>query len=262
MDLHAAQIQGFFDVPVDNLYAAPVFALDIRANFRNLDEITVVSPDVGGVARARELAERINADLAIVDKRRGGAGRDRLDDGDRRGPGPGLHHRRRHRRHRRHAGEGGRAPEEPRRQGGPRLHHPRRALGSGGRAHPRLVDEEPRRSPTRSSRPRRRARRRTSASSRSPRSSARRSSTSPTAPASRRCSTPARSSRSTRPSTRPPPPERGPRTLPGAAHLLSAAMPCARVAPLRRRSVARGEAPVRVDAAWPAEVGRERPAAG
>jgi ribose-phosphate pyrophosphokinase len=74
MDLHAAQIQGFFDVPVDNLYAAPVFALDIQHNFRDLGQITVVSPDVGGVARARELAERINADLAIVDKRRGGPG--------------------------------------------------------------------------------------------------------------------------------------------------------------------------------------------
>ena len=84
MDLHAAQIQGFFDMPVDNLYAAPVFALDIRHNFRNLADITVVSPDVGGVARARELAERIGADLAIVDKRRAGARRGRLDDGDRR----------------------------------------------------------------------------------------------------------------------------------------------------------------------------------
>ncbi|MEM8569911.1 MAG: ribose-phosphate pyrophosphokinase [Pseudomonadota bacterium] len=70
MDLHAAQIQGFFDVPVDNLYAAPVFALDIRHNFPDLSKVTVVSPDVGGVARARELAERIGADLAIVDKRR------------------------------------------------------------------------------------------------------------------------------------------------------------------------------------------------
>ncbi len=70
MDLHAAQIQGFFDIPVDNLYAAPVFALDIRHNFADLDRVTVVSPDVGGVARARELAERIGADLAIVDKRR------------------------------------------------------------------------------------------------------------------------------------------------------------------------------------------------
>ncbi|MEL7214718.1 MAG: ribose-phosphate pyrophosphokinase, partial [Pseudomonadota bacterium] len=70
MDLHAGQIQGFFDIPVDNLYAAPVFALDIEHNFADLSEITVVSPDVGGVARARELAKRINAGLAIVDKRR------------------------------------------------------------------------------------------------------------------------------------------------------------------------------------------------
>jgi ribose-phosphate pyrophosphokinase len=71
MDLHAAQIQGFFDVPVDNLYAAPIFALDIEHHFKDrLHQITVVSPDVGGVARARELATRINAGLAIVDKRR------------------------------------------------------------------------------------------------------------------------------------------------------------------------------------------------
>ena len=74
MDLHAAQIQGFFDIPVDNLYASPVFALDIRHHFRKLDQVTVVSPDVGGVARARELAERIGADLAIVDKRRAAPG--------------------------------------------------------------------------------------------------------------------------------------------------------------------------------------------
>ena len=71
MDLHAAQIQGFFDIPVDNLYAAPVFALDIKHHFRNrLSDLMVVSPDVGGVARARELAQRIGAPLAIVDKRR------------------------------------------------------------------------------------------------------------------------------------------------------------------------------------------------
>ena len=74
LDLHAAQIQGFFDIPVDNLYAAPVFALDIKHHFKNLNEITVVSPDVGGVARARELAKRIDADLAIVDKRRNAPG--------------------------------------------------------------------------------------------------------------------------------------------------------------------------------------------
>ena len=71
MDLHAAQIQGFFDIPVDNLYAAPVFALDIKHAFRSkMDKVTVVSPDVGGVARARELAQRIGAPLSIVDKRR------------------------------------------------------------------------------------------------------------------------------------------------------------------------------------------------
>ncbi|MEM8730750.1 MAG: ribose-phosphate pyrophosphokinase [Pseudomonadota bacterium] len=71
MDLHAAQIQGFFDIPVDNLYASPIFALDILASFPGqMDEIMVVSPDVGGVARARELARRINSPLSIVDKRR------------------------------------------------------------------------------------------------------------------------------------------------------------------------------------------------
>lgn len=71
MDLHAAQIQGFFDIPVDNLYASPVFALDIMAQFKdNLSDVMVISPDVGGVARARELAKRVNAPLAIVDKRR------------------------------------------------------------------------------------------------------------------------------------------------------------------------------------------------
>ncbi len=71
LDLHAAQIQGFFDIPVDNLYAAPVFALDVEHHFKGkLDQVTVVSPDVGGVARARELAQRIGCGLAIVDKRR------------------------------------------------------------------------------------------------------------------------------------------------------------------------------------------------
>ncbi|MEM7320584.1 MAG: ribose-phosphate pyrophosphokinase, partial [Pseudomonadota bacterium] len=71
MDLHAAQIQGFFDIPVDNLYASPIFALDVKNQFQDqLDQLMVVSPDVGGVARARELAKRINAPLSIVDKRR------------------------------------------------------------------------------------------------------------------------------------------------------------------------------------------------
>ncbi len=71
LDLHAAQIQGFFDIPVDNLYAAPIFALDLEHQFRGrLQDVAIVSPDVGGVARARELAKRVGASLAIVDKRR------------------------------------------------------------------------------------------------------------------------------------------------------------------------------------------------
>lgn len=74
MDLHAGQIQGFFDIPVDNLYAAPVFALDVKHQFKDLDDVIIVSPDVGGVARARELAKRIGVGLAIVDKRRGRPG--------------------------------------------------------------------------------------------------------------------------------------------------------------------------------------------
>ena len=71
MDLHAAQIQGFFDIPVDNLYSSPIFALDIAHHFKGqLGDVMIVSPDVGGVARARELAKRINVPLSIVDKRR------------------------------------------------------------------------------------------------------------------------------------------------------------------------------------------------
>ncbi|NRB01250.1 MAG: ribose-phosphate diphosphokinase, partial [Rhodobacteraceae bacterium] len=70
LDLHATQIQGFFDIPVDNLYAAPVFALDVMNEFQGqMSDIMVVSPDVGGVARARDLARRIGAPLSIVDKR-------------------------------------------------------------------------------------------------------------------------------------------------------------------------------------------------
>lgn len=69
LDLHAGQIQGFFDIPTDNLYASPLMVRDIREKLA-LDNVMVVSPDVGGVARARGLAKRINAPLAIVDKRR------------------------------------------------------------------------------------------------------------------------------------------------------------------------------------------------
>ncbi len=69
LDLHAGQIQGFFDIPTDNLYAVPVLARDVRAHY-DLSNLMVVSPDVGGVVRARSLGKRLDAQLAIVDKRR------------------------------------------------------------------------------------------------------------------------------------------------------------------------------------------------
>jgi ribose-phosphate pyrophosphokinase len=73
LDLHSGQIQGFFDIPLDNLYAAPVFTNDIRARYQG-EDVMVVSPDVGGVVRARAIASRIDAGLAIIDKRRERAG--------------------------------------------------------------------------------------------------------------------------------------------------------------------------------------------
>jgi len=70
MDLHAGQIQGFFDIPVDNIFAAPIFVRDIKARRLPEDDLMIVSPDVGGVVRAREMAKRLHVDMAIVDKRR------------------------------------------------------------------------------------------------------------------------------------------------------------------------------------------------
>ena len=69
IDLHAGQIQGFFDIPVDNLYAAPILLEDIKKNY-NLEKTVIISPDVGGVVRARYVANKLNIGLAIVDKRR------------------------------------------------------------------------------------------------------------------------------------------------------------------------------------------------
>jgi len=73
LDLHAGQIQGFFDIPTDNLFAAPVFIKDIKETYKN-EKLMIVSPDVGGVVRARGIAKRIDVDLAIIDKRREQAG--------------------------------------------------------------------------------------------------------------------------------------------------------------------------------------------
>ena len=73
MDLHANQIQGFFDIPVDNLFAAPIFVQHIKKNIKSKN-LVCVAPDVGGVERARAIAKRLSADLAIIDKRRSGPG--------------------------------------------------------------------------------------------------------------------------------------------------------------------------------------------
>ncbi|NKB56180.1 MAG: ribose-phosphate diphosphokinase [Alphaproteobacteria bacterium] len=74
MDLHAGQIQGFFDIPTDNLFAEPVFLKDIEESRGDGEELVIVSPDVGGVIRARAIAKRLGAELAIIDKRREKAG--------------------------------------------------------------------------------------------------------------------------------------------------------------------------------------------
>ena len=75
MDLHSGQIQGFFDIPTDNLLSAPILARDIKKNYEKAADLLIVSPDVGGVVRALAVASRLNADLAIVDKRRSGPGK-------------------------------------------------------------------------------------------------------------------------------------------------------------------------------------------
>ena len=138
LDLHAGQIQGFFDIPTDNLFSVPVMARDIKAKYKQLANVMVVSPDVGGVVRARALAKRIDAQLAIVDKRRERPGESEvmniIGDVARQGLPPD----RRHRRFRRHALQRGRRAACQRRDQRHRLHHPRRALGRRGRAHRRL----------------------------------------------------------------------------------------------------------------------------
>jgi ribose-phosphate pyrophosphokinase len=75
MDLHSGQIQGFFDIPTDNLLAAPILGQDIKETYDRASELMIVSPDVGGVVRALQLASRLNCDMAIIDKRRSGPGK-------------------------------------------------------------------------------------------------------------------------------------------------------------------------------------------
>ena len=140
LDLHAGQIQGFFDIPTDNLYSVPVITRDVKEH-HDISNVMVVSPDVGGVVRARALAKRIGAPLAIVDKRRERPGEsevmniigdvtgrrcilfdDIVDFG-------------------RHALQRRRGVDRQGRRLGDGLHHARRAFGRGGRAHHRLEDQ-------------------------------------------------------------------------------------------------------------------------
>ena len=140
LDLHAGQIQGFFDIPTDNLYASPVMVRDIRERFQ-LDNVMVVSPDVGGVVRARGLAKRINAPLAIIDKRRERAGESEVMNviGDVAGYTCVLVDDIVD--FRRHAGERRRCPAREQGQGGLRLYQPRRAVGRRGGAHRQVAAE-------------------------------------------------------------------------------------------------------------------------
>ena len=137
LDLHAGQIQGFFDIPTDNLFASPVMVRDIKDHYK-LDNLMVVSPDVGGVVRARGLAKRINAPLAIIDKRRERAGESEVMNviGEVQGRACILVDDIVE--FRRHAGERRRGAARPRRQVGRRLHHPRRAVGRRGGARNQL----------------------------------------------------------------------------------------------------------------------------
>ena len=140
VDLHAGQVQGFFDIPTDNLFAAPVIVADIKSHLE-LKNVMVVSPDVGGVVRARALAKRIDAPLAIVDKRRERAGDSEVMNiiGDVSG-------------HNciliddivdfgRNAVQRRRSPARGRRRLRLRLHYPWRAVGRGGGAHRQLEAE-------------------------------------------------------------------------------------------------------------------------
>ena len=168
LDLHAGQIQGFFDIPTDNLFASPVMVRDIKDHYE-LDNLMVVSPDVGGVVRARGLAKRINAPLAIIDKRRERAGESEVMNVIGEVAGPHLHPGRRHRRFRRHAGERRRgAAQAGRRPRSPPTSPTACCRAARSRASP-APSSRSWSSPTRSSRPKRCAARATSACCRSPR---------------------------------------------------------------------------------------------
>ena len=140
MDLHKAQIQGFFDIPVDHLFAAPVI-IDYLAR-QNFGEVTIVSPDAGGAERARAYAKRLDAELAIIDKRRSEDGSAEVMNviGD--VQGPRLRHRGRHHRHGRHDSKGRAGAEGQRRDARAGQRRARRAVRAGDQAHRDRADRQ------------------------------------------------------------------------------------------------------------------------
>ena len=148
MDLHADQIQGFFNIPVDNIYATPILLGDLWK--QNYDNLLVVSPDVGGVVRARAIAKRLDSELAIIDKRRPRANVSEVMNiiGD--VVGAHLRDHGRHRRHREHAVQGGLRAEGARRDEGHRVLHAPGALRRRRRADRATASSTRSSSPTRS----------------------------------------------------------------------------------------------------------------
>ena len=132
LDLHAGQIQGFFDIPTDNLFASPVMTRDIRERFE-LGKVIVVSPDVGGVVRARGARQAHRCAARHHRQKTRAAGRVGSRQRHRQGRGRHLHSGRRHRRFRRHADQRRGSAAGEGRQRGLRLHHPWRAVGRRGR---------------------------------------------------------------------------------------------------------------------------------
>ncbi len=132
MDLHADQIQGFFDIPVDNIYAAPILLGDLWKH--DFDNLVVVSPDIGGVVRARAIAKTAEADLAIIDKRRPRANVAEVMNIIGEVRGPQLRHHGRHGRHRQYAVPGSASAARGRRAAGDGVCDASGTVGQGGRA--------------------------------------------------------------------------------------------------------------------------------
>jgi phosphoribosylpyrophosphate synthetase len=141
VDLHAGQIQGFFNIPFDHLYATPVFRETLKLAGLYGNDVVIVSPDAGGVERARIYSKMLECSLAIIDKRRESAERLAGAAPHRRRRRQAGHPRRRHHRHRRHPVQRGVGGAPARRDRGLRGRHPRGAVRPGDRAHQQIGDQ-------------------------------------------------------------------------------------------------------------------------